>query len=96
MTCRAIALAALIGATSVAGTARADGARAAVGDDLVLDAGAAAADAVLELSLSRNQLADPAALAADLYYGVTGDLTIGVVHSARALGVPVLDRKSVV
>jgi hypothetical protein len=87
----AITLAAVIGAASIVGTARADGdpggADDIVGRDLVLDAGMITADAVLELSISRNQIWDPASLAADISYGVTGDLTIGVVHSARALGV---------
>lgn len=79
-----IALAAL---TAALATARA---AAAAPDDLiarplVLAPGALEGGLTLEVGLSTRQVGKPISLAPDLYWGVTDRLTVGVVHSARAL-----------
>ena len=67
------------------------GAASAAPDDvvarpLVLPRFGVEAAAVLELDVSRR-LGEPASLAPDVWFGATDDLTVGVVHSARALSI---------
>jgi hypothetical protein len=52
---------------------------------LVLAPGALEAGLTLEVGLSTRLVGKPISLAPDLYWGVTDRLTVGVVHSARAL-----------
>jgi hypothetical protein len=91
--CPAIAIAAL--AIAMPSRARAGGPAVAaplaaddlVGRDVVLARDAGEAAAALELDLSKRREFEPASVAPDVWYGATDRLTIGIVHSARALGV---------
>jgi hypothetical protein len=77
----ALAVAALVALPSVAGASPDD----IVARPLVLPARSIEAAAVVEVDLSVRRLGQPTSLAPDVWYGVTDDLTIGLVHSARAL-----------
>ena len=52
---------------------------------LVLDANHAAAALTFEANLAPAQVASPASLAPDLWYGVTSELTLGVIHSDASI-----------
>ncbi|MEO8845479.1 MAG: hypothetical protein ABI591_24485 [Kofleriaceae bacterium] len=70
-----------------ASTARADDAvvstaSASDTDGFVLPKGKLVLDAQLEMSLSSGAAFKPVSLAPDLWYGVTDDLTLGLVHSS--------------
>lgn len=51
------------------------------GEHVVLPAGRLYGQAMLELELSSGAAFDPVSLAPDVFYGVTGDFTAGLVHS---------------
>jgi hypothetical protein len=75
---------ALVGASGL--TARADGPTTAdssesVPDELVLPKGKLLLDAFLEMNLSSGEVFKPVSITPDLWYGVTDDLTLGLVHS---------------
>jgi hypothetical protein len=82
-----IALAsALVGASGL--TARADepttaDASTSVPDELVLPRGKLLLDAFLEMNLSSGAVFKPVSITPDLWYGVTDDLTLGLVHSGE-------------
>jgi hypothetical protein len=48
----------------------------------VLPKGQLLLDAFIEMSLSNNAVFEPVSLTPDLWYGVTDDLTLGLVHSS--------------
>lgn len=50
-------------------------------DGFVLPKGKALVDAYLELDLSSDRVFKPVSFAPDIWYGVTDDLTLGLVHS---------------
>lgn len=52
-------------------------------DRMTLPRGAALITADLEVRLSTDAVGKPVSLAPDLWYGVTDDLTVGLVHSTR-------------
>jgi hypothetical protein len=54
---------------------------------LVLPRFGVEASAVLEMNLSTGRSYEPSSLAPDVWFGVTDDVTVGVVHSARALSI---------
>lgn len=54
------------------------------GERSVLPARRLYAQAMLEIELSSGAAFDPVSLAPDLYYGVTSDFTVGLVHSFAA------------
>jgi hypothetical protein len=58
-----------------------------VGRDVVLPRDGGEAAAALELNLTVRYELEPASVAPDVWYGATDKLTVGIVHSARALGV---------
>jgi hypothetical protein len=77
---------ALVGASGL--TARADEpttpeSSTPVPDELVLPKGKLLLDAFLEMNLSRNAVFKPVSITPDLWYGVTDDLTLGLVHSGE-------------
>lgn len=51
-------------------------------DGFVLPKGKLVLDAQLEMSLSSDRVFKPVSLAPDLWYGVTDDLSLGLVHSS--------------
>src|SRR5262245_40262487 len=55
-----------------------------VGERVVLPAKRLYARAALEIELSSGTAGDPVSLAPDVYYGVTPELTVGLLHSALA------------
>jgi hypothetical protein len=56
-----------------------------VADDVVLRAGSLEGALSYESDESSRVYGNPWSLAPDLFYGVTDELTVGVIHSARAL-----------
>ncbi|MEO6773370.1 MAG: hypothetical protein ABI467_10125 [Kofleriaceae bacterium] len=52
---------------------------------LVLDANHVAAALTFEANLAPAQLASPASIAPDLWYGITPELTVGVIHSDASI-----------
>jgi hypothetical protein len=72
------------------GSAAADTPRSAPAMDdrgaLNLEPGSARLDVTLEVGMSIRAAGEPVSLAPDLYAGVTPELTLGLVHSGRALG----------
>ena len=52
------------------------------GERVVLPAKRLYAQAMLELELGKDTAFDPVSFAPDLFYGVTNDLTVGLVHSS--------------
>jgi hypothetical protein len=54
----------------------------ATGERVVLPAKRLYGQAMLEIELSDGAAFDPVSLAPDVYYGVTPDLTVGLVHSS--------------
>ncbi|HUJ62905.1 MAG TPA: hypothetical protein VLX92_30590 [Kofleriaceae bacterium] len=50
-------------------------------EQLTLPKGKIVIDAFLEINLSSNAVGKPVSLAPDIWYGVTDDLTVGLVHS---------------
>lgn len=50
-------------------------------DQLVLPKGGIDVNAQVEIDLSKNLVGKPISLAPDIWYGVTDDLTLGLVHS---------------
>lgn len=52
---------------------------------IVLDRGEAEGALTIETDLSSNAVGNQTSFAPDVWYGATGDLTIGIVHSANAL-----------
>ena len=52
---------------------------------LVLDANHVAAALTFEANLAPAQVASPASLAPDFWYGITSDLTVGVIHSEASI-----------
>lgn len=79
---------ALLAAASLALPARPAHAepRDLVARPVTLDRGALEAHLVAELSARGGRLGEPLSLAPDAWLGVTPRLTVGVVHSARSLG----------
>ncbi len=69
----------------VAAPASAEPADDIVSDDVVLAHGQLQAALSYEANISNRANGEPWSLAPDLSFGVTDELTIGVVHSARAL-----------
>jgi hypothetical protein len=86
----AVVVLALVGVTTVA---RAQAVQAPgkpddfVGRDVVLPVDGGEASGTLEVNLTRRYESEPASVAPDLYYGVTRELTVGIIHSSRAMGV---------
>lgn len=80
----AASVALLAAVLSYPGTAAA-GSDDIVGRPLVLPRFGVEAWLVLETSLSIRRMYEPTSLAPDVWFGVTDDITVGVVHSARAL-----------
>lgn len=52
---------------------------------LVLDATHVAAAVTFEANLAPAQVASPASIAPDFWYGITSDLTVGVIHSDASI-----------
>lgn len=52
---------------------------------VTLPAGVVAGHLAIELSLSSGGVLEPASIAPDISYGVTDDLTLGIIHSGSAL-----------
>lgn len=50
-------------------------------DQYNLPAGKLAIDAFFEMNLSKSAVAKPLSLAPDIWYGITDDITVGLVHS---------------
>jgi hypothetical protein len=71
-------------ATMYAGVVAAEGMAAATDEpSLTLPGGKLFLDAFVEVSLSKDMAFKPVSLAPDIWYGVSDDLTLGLVHSAR-------------
>jgi hypothetical protein len=76
-------LATLAAAYSTAANAQ-DGVASATDEvQLTLPGGKLFLDAFLEVSLSKDAAFKPVSLAPDLWYGISDDLTLGLVHSGR-------------
>jgi hypothetical protein len=56
-----------------------------IGRPLVLDENQLAADLNLEVSIASLQVGDPASIGPDVWYGVTRELTVGVIQSDPSL-----------
>jgi hypothetical protein len=68
-------------ADEVGGSASLSTTNASDTDGFTLPKGKLALDAFVEMNLSSDQAFKPVSLAPDLWYGVTDDLTVGLVHS---------------
>jgi hypothetical protein len=77
----ALVAAALVALPSLASASPDD----VVARPLVLPARSVEAAAVVEIDMSVRRRGEPTSLAPDVWYGVTDELTVGLVHSARAL-----------
>ncbi len=76
-------LATLAAACSTAGAAQASASPQTDEVQLTLPGGKLFLDAFLETSLSKDAAFKPVSLAPDLWYGISDDLTLGLVHSGR-------------
>jgi hypothetical protein len=86
VSCRVVAFLSLVLSLLAPGTrALAAGADDLTSDDVVLPEGQLESALSVEADVSKRAGGEPFSLAPDLSYGVTDTLTVGLVHSARAL-----------
>jgi len=80
---RKVTLVAALMAASSSGVAVAQETVATDEPQLTLPGGKLFLDAFIEVSLSKDLAFKPVSLAPDIWYGISDDLTLGLVHSAR-------------
>jgi opacity protein-like surface antigen len=80
---RKVALVAAIVAASISGVAIAQEATTTEEQQLTLPGGKVFLDAFLEVDLSKGHAFKPVSIAPDIWYGVSDDLSLGLVHSGH-------------